>query len=176
MNAYGFIVENQTNYGTDYVVARVMCRRDNENYPTNPGSRVVMSYADDEPKNLVGLYLDGLEIHGHEYTNCDGVAEYIGFTPIYKDQYSVDERQAKAMAKTLSKISKQIDKDNAREAGDILMSIAAALKLSFYVERTDNTPGTGHSYNDRKWRFTSVSAARDQLRNLIKTACQKEAV
>jgi hypothetical protein len=69
------------------------------------------------PKHLRGGQLDGLCMHGFisDYNECD----YIAFMPEYRDVCAVDLPKVERMCKTLKRVTTQINKDKAREAGDV---------------------------------------------------------
>lgn len=96
----------------------------------------------------------------------DGTA--CGFQPGFRNVHAVYEHDVVAMAKTLKLINARLRKDEAYEPGDQLFSFAAALKLSFVVERISNSYSS--SYDADKWRWMSVAEGRNRFRQLIEDA------
>lgn len=163
INEYGLLLERRNNYGTEYVVARVISKRDGRPYGcSSDGERTYGG----SPKHLEGLQLDGLCLHG--FISDHGENDYIGYEPEYRDVYSVELPKAERMAKTLKRVVSRQRKDNAREPGDALMSLANTLKLTFVVKRIGTAKGGWDS--DTDWNFMSVSEGRNEYRRLIEEA------
>jgi hypothetical protein len=161
---YGLMLEQVNRYGTEYIEVRV-CRRDRERpYPVGCPSDGETLYGYGCPKYLVGLVLDGLGMHG--FVTDSSEPAYIAYDVEYHDIHGASEAKVARMLKTLKRVNARIAKDDAREAGDKFASLAAALKLSFAVERIARR-GNG-SPDD--WRWMSVAEGRNRYRNVVEKA------
>lgn len=165
---YGLMIQSANRYGTEYVTVKVMVREQEKDHPCNPDSygESSISYA---PPHLFGLYLDGMGFDGHVMTGCGDPPRYIGYEVDYTGVYSIDSRKVEKMAKTFKRIRRQFDKDAPSEPGDIFMSLAAALKLTFAVWQRDEGPARS-SYSDNRWRWATIPEGREQLRREIAAA------
>jgi hypothetical protein len=163
---FGLLIERRNNYGTEYVIARIVNRSDDDK-PLGCDSNGELNWHENAPKHLHGGQLDGLCMHGFisDFGDCD----YIGFQPEYRDVYAVDLPKVERMRKTLQRVSKQLAKDKAYEAGDIFLSLAKALKLSFVVHRTGKIV-SGGAWNDNEWHFMGIEEGRNYFRNTIEQA------
>ena len=164
---YGFLVETENRYGATYVTARIVCREGDSYHPINCRTESESAIFDCPP-HLSGFHLDGLSLRGHVYEH-GGEKDFIGFRPEFYDVYSIDERKAKAICRTLRRVHKQIEKEEAREPGDVLMAVARALKLSFFVEQGERT-WESFGYGEYKWHWWPVEKARDEFRKQIEKA------
>jgi hypothetical protein len=168
LKEYGLLVERTMKYGTEYIIARVVSRNGDKPYGcSNDGEHD--GYEGSVPKAVQGLQLDGLTMQG--FVSDLNEFQFIGFEPEYRDVYSVDLRKADRMAKTLRKVVSASRKDSAYEAGDVFLSLAKTLKLSFVCYERD---GREVSWDEGRWRFVSIEDGRNYYRRLIETT-QKEA-
>jgi hypothetical protein len=163
MKEFGLILERHNHYGTEYVVARLISREGD--HPKGCSSDGERSWDGDVPKHLRDMQLDGLSLHGF-ITESD--CAYIGFEPEYRDVYSVNLPKAERMAKTLRRVIKRQRQDQAREPGDVMMSLANALKLSFAVKRIGKLQARDYADND--WNFMSIAEGRNAFRQMIDEA------
>ena len=161
-STYGLLLSARESGGFNYVTATVMRREDGYDYPRGVGD-----YDYDFPAHLKGLYLESLGINGFAST-YDGT--FIGIEPGYNQPYRVDASKAKRMVKTLGRIEARIAKDEAREPGDILASLCAALKLDFVCERMKPGVRAGYRYSDHEYRWMSVGEGRNRFRELVAAA------
>jgi hypothetical protein len=160
---YGLLIERSKNYGTEYVVAKLVKRQNDKPYGcSNSGE---FAHCGD-PKHLDGMQLDGLCLHG--FVSDSGDFAYIGFEPEYRDVYSVELPKAERMVKTLKRVKAQQHKDHAREPGDVMVSLCKALKLSFVCHRIGEAK-QGY-YHESDWRFMSIEEGRNYYRGAIEQA------
>ena len=170
---YGFLVETTNDHSSTYVQARVVCRKDDSSHPINCQSHGESALWD-APKRLDGFMLDGLQLRG--FVSDVGGNNFVTFEPTFYSAYSVTLSDAKAMVRTLTKINKQIQADESREAGDIYMSIATALRLTFYtVKRSPNSNTNAFGYDKDYWYFNPIGWGRDAFRDQIKDVLKKAA-
>lgn len=168
MKTYGFIIESSIDYGTTYIKARVVCRESGKDSPLGASD---WNLGDsDSPKNLCGLTLDGLTLRG--FVSDSGEPHFLLHDPEYTDCFSVDFGKARRMAKTLAKVTKKISDSRAHEPGDVFTAFAAALKLTFVVERTGQRRGS--SYSDSDWQWRTIEDGRNRFRQLIEKAVTDE--
>ena len=164
---YGLLIEAADEYQSLNIIARMVTRENDSYYPIN--CRDIESDIWGAPKHMAGLALDGLQLRGHYYDRHGGGWELIGFYPVYRDVFSMDQKHVLAMAKTIKRVNGRIEADQAHaDPGDSLMAFAQALKLDFCViraERQDN--GIGSGYAAWSWVFMPVGEGRVQLRRLI---------
>ena len=119
----------------------------------------------ERPKHLADHALDGLGIYGFvsDLRDDNGKCRYIGDSVEFRNVYSIDQRRALRMAKTLKHVNAKVDKLQAFEPGDKLFALAEALKLSFVVEdreRFRHDP-------ERRWAWFTVAEGRNRFRALI---------
>lgn len=158
---YGLLIERVNRYNTERVIARLVSREN--------GSPIGCRSPDyDNPWHFDGLAIDYF-IYVSEYNKEP--AHALGGTPRYENVYSIELNDARKMASTLGKVAKQLERDEAREPGDIFVSLARALKLSFAVEMRGESVSS--TYADNKWRFMTIAEGRNRFRQLIETACKE---
>lgn len=160
---YGLVIRTVDRYGTTYVEAELASRSDEYQHPIGCGE----SY--DRPKHLAELELDGLGLHGFitDSKRDDGLLGYLAHEIRFRDVHSINERQARRMVRTLSRINRQFDNSHAHEPGDRLMALAKALRLEFVVE--DRAPAGGHHAGSR-WYWMDVAEGRNRFRAMIEEA------
>jgi hypothetical protein len=161
-NDYGLLIEPINRYGAEYIDARVVRRDPKYEHPIGCPSDgdVFLGYG--TPKHLLGLVLDGLGMYGFVTDGNDPT--FIGTEIEFRETYGINEPKLRRMLKTMRRVNARIAKDQAREPGDKFTSLAAALKLSFAVERIARR-GDG-----RDWRWMSIAEGRNRYRALIDTA------
>ena len=159
---YGLLIERSNKYGSEYVTANVVRRREED------GDRPLGCSGDGElyagsgcPKHLLGLVVDGLGLYGFI---SDSDASYIGGGVEFRDVFAIDQMKLGRMVKAIKRVNARIEKDQAREPGDKLVSLAKALKLSFVVQRI------GERRRDPDWRFMSIEEGRNRYRDMIDEA------
>lgn len=152
----GLLLEIYQQHGTHYVIARVLSRRAGEDYP------VGLCSMDDE-----GRSLDGLAYYGHVNEDI-GEPGFVCHGVMFKDCYHVELPRARAMTKTLDRITKRLARDNAWEHGDALLSIAKAIGATWMVHRAGDKVRS--SYADNEWRFMTLNEGRNHFRHLIEKA------
>lgn len=161
--SYGFMIERDLSNGTEYVKARVMVREGNLEYPINPSSDGEQAY--EHHATQTGLMLDGLTIYGHVYERD---LTFIMSTVKYTQVYYLELPVAEKAVKTLRRIEARIQKDAAREPGDVYSSVAAALGLTFAVERVGRRETS--SYRDSDWNWMTIQQGRNLFRRHIEMA------
>jgi len=166
---YGLMIRSENKHGTEYVSVKVMVREGDNEYPRNPDSDGEQSSYGGAPAHMDGYYLDGLGWSGFVSVWRGDPSNYIGYQVDYTDVYSIDARKVEKMAKTFRRVSRQFAKDQPTEPGDVFLSLAAALRLSFAVWQVDPSPGRSF-YSDNKWRWATIPEGRDHLRRSIAAA------
>jgi len=157
---YGLMLARTNFYGTEYIEVHVVRREEGRDAPLGCSGDGEQFYDSGAPKHLIGLRLDGLGMYGFVSDGKDPA--FIGNDVEYRNVYAMDERKLRGMVKTIKRINDRIQKTEAREPGDKLMAFAAALKLSFVVERIGRAPNLD-------WRYMSVVEGRNRYRDLIET-------
>ena len=162
---YGLLLDRSNNYGTEYITAHVVRRREED------GDRPLGCSGDGElfagygcPKHLLGLVVDGLGLYGF-ISDSDGT--YIGGGVEFRDVHAIDQSKLERMVKAIKRVNARIEKDQAREPGDKLMAFAKALKLTFVCERI------GERRRDPEWRFMSIEEGRNRYRAKIEEAVEE---
>lgn len=160
---YGLRVYTHKRQFADHpeIVARIMVRENQADSPINPrgdGEHPIW----DAPKHMAGLALADLQLRVWFYTSTNDKPQACGPYIQYNDAHYIELAHAERMARTLKKIHKAIDKAQAHEPGDVLMTMAKALGLTFTV--TETRDGHSSTYRDSQWRFSQLTDARDQLR------------
>jgi hypothetical protein len=163
---YGLMIERKTSYGTEYVIARVVCREPDADFPKGCSSDGESPWDDKAPKFAHGYQYDGIAMHGFisDFSDC----AYIGFEPEYRDVYSVELPKAVRMLKTLRKIVKAKQRVKAYEAGDVFVSLAKALHLTFVCWRSAR-PEAGLRDSDQ-WVWANITEGRNHFRHVINQA------
>jgi hypothetical protein len=157
---YGLLISEYVEHGYNHVKAELICREDGYDYPRNPSD-----WISEGP--LKGLYLSNLGMLGF-CSNYD--AEFIGYEPAYNHPYRVKHDDAKRMVKTLNRVFARIDKDDAREPGDMFLSLCHALNLDFVVVKSDGSSIGGGLYSDSRWQWLSVGEGRNRYRAMVEQA------
>jgi hypothetical protein len=159
LRSYGFLVE-ETKFGDcPAVVARVLAREGDCEYPINARTEGEDSIWG-APKAMDGCALYGLEIilwRGDNYFTAPQVR--------FDNARFIDTRLAERLLKTMKRIDRQIAKSDAREAGDVLMAVAKAIGATWSVSQRGNS--SRGFYSDMQWSFGDVTEARDRLRELV---------
>jgi hypothetical protein len=172
MKTYGLLLRRTNEYGTERVEAYVVCREAGKDHPYGCSSDGENSYDVYVPKHLHGLQVDGLGMYGF-VTDSSNDCTFIGHDVEFRNIFCIDMHKATRIAKTLKRVLARVNKDNAFEPGDRLVSLAAALKLSFVVERKSDASTKlrwSSSYSENDWRWMSIPEGRDRYRALIAEA------
>lgn len=174
MKSYGFLIERQNRHGTEYLIARAMCRENGEGHPINPDTHGESSYDERVPRRHRGRFYAGLGMHGHVYDGADG-PRVIGFEPDYRDLYALGEREIESMLRTMRRVNKGLHADAVRDVGDVLFSAAKTLGFDWCVEKRDsNTNPAGWGYAADSWYWMAVGDGRNRVRALAEQM-EKEA-
>jgi hypothetical protein len=161
----GLMVKRIDRYGTEYVDVSVMVREDDGEYP-----RGMPSWYAFENKP----YLDGLSIRGsvHVPYRDDGPPTFYSDRPEFYDLHSVGLAQSKAMTATLTKVAKQVERDNAREPGDVFLALARAVGSQWVcVPHRDRV--TGGAWRDTRWIWYGLTDGRNMYRSVIEGALRE---
>jgi hypothetical protein len=161
---YGLLIEQVNRYGTEYIEVRLARREPDREHPVGCPSDGDLFFGYGTPKHLLGLVLDGLGMYGFISGSKD--PSFIGSQVDFHDIHAADEAKLARMLKAIKRVNARIEKDEAREPGDKFMSLAAALKLSFAVERIARR-GNG---DPTDWRWMSIAEGRNRYRSLIEEA------
>jgi hypothetical protein len=161
VNEYGLLIKKDNRYGTEHISALVVRREKDRAAPLGCSTDGEHGWDADVPLNLRGTALDGLCCDGH--ISDYGGGEFIGFTPEYREVFSMELPKLNRMAKTLKRVVARKEKDKAYEPGDIFVSFAKALKLSFAVIKNDNNP-------QHQWHYMTIEEGRNCLRRVIEDA------
>lgn len=160
---YGWLIETADRYGKDYLIARAVCRENDDPHPLgcrSDGESTIW----DAPKKLDGFLIDGLELNSW-VSDLDG--RPVHGTLSFRGLFSVNLKTAKAAVKTLTKSHNAINKAEAWEPADKLYAIGRALGFTFTVERVGAPASVcAGGYSDSKWSFTSLEAGRNHYRKL----------
>jgi hypothetical protein len=169
MNTYGLLLRTNNRHGSEYLIAELVRREGEHDAPRNCSDGLFTE--EGRPKHLESLRLQDLRMQGFLQT-CSP-HELIGFEPAFYDVYSVDERDAKRMARTLKLINDRIRKDCAHNAVDCFVALCSALRLSFVVECRDENQRS--SYDDNKWYWMSIAEGRNRYRHMIEQLVKQRA-
>ena len=161
---YGVLIEAANRYGTEYVTVTVMAREGDTRYPINPETHGESTWGD-APRKQAGLMLADLVLDGHWYQSIDAPS-FLGFAPRYSSPFAVGLKDAERMVKTLRRIHKATSAADASEPGDILMALAGAMGLTWWVSRAEPRAGAGF-YTESTWHWRSINEGRTHLRRLI---------
>jgi hypothetical protein len=156
--SYGLMVNRVMRHGRDYLEVRVMERKGDSDYPRNTSSW----YAFEEKP-----YLEDLLMSGGVYTHDDKKASFSIDRPEFSETRGVRLPQAKAMVKTLTKIAKHMDKEQAREPGDVFMAFARAVDAQWVcIPRKARMERSCYEENRWAW-YSSLTEARNAFRQVI---------
>jgi len=160
---YGALIEACEEYGTQYIIVRLLVREGEAHHPIN--GRDIESDIWDAPKHMVDMTVNGLALRGHYFEHHEGGYSLIGFQPAFMNRYSCEEKEIASMLKTIKKVNRQIEKDASTEAGDVYWSLCKALRLDWAVRCTEMS---GCSYQYSTWEWMTIGEGREYLRDLIK--------
>jgi hypothetical protein len=168
LRSYGLHVTTEDFANDDEIFVRIMTREGGAHHPLNPRGDGESSIWD-APKQCEGLLFADLRLR-------TTTSEINPLRPILSIEYDnlrfVTLEKAKKAAATLTKIDRQLSRDNAIEPGDILMSFARAVHATFHV--IESSPGKRADWlPDRQWRFAPITSARDEFRRQIALNSQK---
>ena len=164
MNEYGLLIRQDNRYGTEHIAVLVVRREKDRPAPMGCSTDGEQSWDGEVQPHLRGTMLDGLCCDGH--ISDYGGGEFIGFAPEYRDVYSIELPKLTKMTKTLKRVVAQKEKDKAYEPGDVFVSLAKALKLSFAVIKNDRNPDG--------WNYMTIVEGRNRLRQMIEDAVAVE--
>lgn len=158
---YGFRIRRETWADQPSVVADIMAREGDKSHPINCHSVGERAY-EGASKAQAGLQLDfSIRVY------VDSRGEVTGPMIRYETAHYIEAEDADRMGKTLRKISKAIERDRAREPGDVLMSVAKAIGATWLVTKMDPDMRE-RFYSDCDWRFDDgATCARDAFRAAI---------
>lgn len=156
----GLMVQRVTLHGSEYVWATVMQRRKGQDHPLGVGG----SWYSHEGKP----YLEGLRLGGHVTDFSDG-ARFVSHGFGYYEIHCVELPKAKAMAAVLTKISRQCQKDDAHEHGDVFMSFARAVGAHWVAFPVKGRVQSG-DWSNTTWLWRTVAEGRNTYRDLIRDA------
>jgi hypothetical protein len=170
---YGLMISQSHEYGMHRISVEIMHRKhsgDKQDRPLGISSNdQYRAYRDDEPKNLVGLQMQGLGMYGFvssDHSREPSDLHFIGNGVEYRSVYSIDLDDAARMLRTLKLVAKRCAADGSHESGDVFTSLCGALKLSWVCERIERDAGSRFP----EWRWMSIGEGRNRYRQLIKDA------
>jgi hypothetical protein len=164
--SYAFAIDTKPWAECPCVTVRILAREGDAASPINPRSEGEDTIWD-APKKTNGLVLAGLVIrtwvHG---TSANYAASLVGPNVDFEHVGYVNERLARRLLRTLTRINKAISKSGVHEAGDVLMVVGKALGVTSFVAPIDEKAG-GTWYGDQTWRWSKLTDARDTLREKV---------
>jgi hypothetical protein len=161
----GLMVQRVMRHGTEYVEVIVMQRQDDFDYPQGVSSW----YAYEEKP-----FLDGLKMQGHIYVWEREKPSFTGSKPAYYNLYCVEASHAKAMCAMLTKIERQVSKDNASESGDLFLAFARAVGAQWVCTPRRDHRVTGGEWSNTKWAWYGLTDGRNLYRHVIAEAVREE--
>jgi hypothetical protein len=159
---YGLLIEPVQRYGTEYIEVRLARREPDREHPLGCPSDGEVFAGYGCPKHLLGLALDGLGMYGFISEGKDPA--FIAHDVEFRDVYASSEEKLKRMIKAVRRVNIRIEKDRSTYPSDKFASFAAALKLSFAVERIKRVGDADD------WRWMSIAEGRNRYRDLIEAA------
>lgn len=165
---YGFAIEEDRFADCPSVVAKVLARGPDGNdkpepFPINPrseGEDAIWGAT----RKADGLALASLEIR--YWANTDSKLGYFHGPDVRIDNARfIDERLARRLLKTMTRVTAAIRKTNAREPGDVLMAVGEAIGAEWYVKRIGKPHGS--FYSDEEWEFRPLVEGREEFRALV---------
>jgi len=160
------LVQRINRHGTEYIDVSAMTREAEHDFPC--GSTW---YSHEGKPLLEGLCLRG-SVHVPFHDENRDPSFYLS-SPAFYESYCVEMAQAKAMTATLTKVAKQIERDNAREPGDMFLALARAIGAQAvcmpYRGRL-----SGGMWRDTRWIWYGLTDGRNQYRYMIEEALREE--
>lgn len=170
MNEYGLLIRRENRLGTEYVTAEVVTREEGAVYPRGCSNDGEYSGDPNVPEHLHGLLLDGLCYRGHV---CDtGEPCFVAHSVEYRDCHFLDVHKAERAVRTLKRIVKRVEAEDAHEYGDVFCALYKALKLSFVVVEIGKKPGS--TFADKEWHWMNMAQGRNRFRHMIEEAVAEE--
>jgi hypothetical protein len=161
----GLMVQRVMRHGTEYVDVSVMVREDDADCPY--GMPHWYAY-DGKP------FLDGLCMRGsvHVPYQDSGPPVFYADGALFYDVYSIGLAQSKAMTATLTKVGKQVERDNAHEPGDVFLALARAVGAQWVcVPHRDRYKGG--AWRDTSWIWYGLTDGRNMYRSVIEGALRE---
>lgn len=159
----GLMLYRKLSHGTEYIEVDAMVREDSKSYPRNS------SYSSWDKTTMV----DGLKMRGFVSKWKEEPSSFIRHPAAFHDIHMVEGGKARSMLATLTKIEKQMAKDQATEHGDAFLAFARAIGAQWVVY-----PAKGRisrlSYEDNDWSWWGLSDGRNLYRRVIAEASAEE--
>lgn len=168
IRSYALNVSRDKFADSDAITVRVYVREESATSPINPrheGEHEMW----DAPKSAHGLALDRLQLRMWR-----GDTVWTQGAIWYDDLHHVDLELAEKHARTLKKIQREITKQGATEAGDVLLAFAKAIGATLTATPAGDAIPTGW-LRDVDWRWSPIRDARDQLRRIMATVDEEKA-
>lgn len=148
----------ETRYGTRYLMLRVMEKSSDEDFPCNPSGHIVSDLYSETPKKAHGMYLCGIGAKAHVYMWGSLNYEVIGYqTPILIESFSLDAREAVAVAKTLRAMEKEIAKLSDPDVAEVAEAMGKAIGAAGFCFPKDPKVD---SYSRTEWEFLGWNKTR----------------
>lgn len=164
----GLMVRRANRYGNEYIEVSPMVRENDEDHPIGMSSWYAF---ENKP------YLDGLRLRGCVYVPSFDRdrpptfdIDHVGFY----DLHCVELAQSKAMTVTLTKVAKQIERDNAHEPGDRFLALARAVGAQWVCTPHRGRTSGGSSWSDTRWIWYGLTDGRNMYRSMIEDALREE--
>lgn len=162
----GLMVQRITRYKSEHVDVTAMSREDDASYP-----RGTTWYLSDGKPCIDGLSMRGC-VWAPDYDH-DRPPVFDVERPAFYDCHCVEFGKAKAMATTLGNIAKRVERDNAREPGDMLLAMARAIGAQ-WICIPHRGRYQGGSWSDSRWIWYGLTDGRNAYRSLIEEALREE--
>jgi uncharacterized protein YodC (DUF2158 family) len=152
------IYRSDVHDATRVVVTPMVIRHEDRNYPTN----ISFDTWSSEP------FREFADLEMSSYVSDTFGCAVLEFE--FRDIFSVTLRRATSMAKTLARILKMIDKEEAKEHGDRLTVFAKATGATRCVWYDRKANGSRNWNNEINWQYLSLAAGREKLRSIVRDA------
>lgn len=146
------MISSEIRQGARYVSAKVMQHEEGKNYPTG-------LYIHEK------AFLEGLEMEGF-------VSEYSGFLMHdvrFLNVYAFNSITMAKALKALQKVELQMERDHAREPGDMFRCLALALGIKQVCVTEDGTTPKGY-WASANWQWMSAEEGRVAFRRMASDA------
>lgn len=158
----GVVVQRVSRHGWERLEVRAMARDGDADYPRGVCGGTWSRFS--------GVpCVDGLQLAGSvsQYSD-DRPASFWLSAPEYREVFSIELEQAKAMADVLTRIARHRERDQAYDPGDYFLSFARAIGAKWVCFEARRQPDNrGSTWSGTRWVWYGLTDGRNEYRARI---------